>query len=106
MRIMTRSISPNNKAEIQKSGKVITPSRKSIELADEAIIRREMKVYEDNKEEYLEKYEGKYIAMLNGVVLDSSDSISELAERVYTKFGYRAIFMTLVTRRTKPYRIS
>jgi len=86
--------------------KGVTPSSKTVALTDEAIIRKEMKAYEEKKEEYLEKYEGKYIALLNGKLLDSDVAISDLATRVYKKYGYIAIFMPLVTRRTKPYRIS
>jgi len=86
--------------------KATPSSSKTIALTDEAIIRREMKWYEEKKEDYLKNYEGKYIALLNGELLDSDVAISELAKRVYEKYGYIAIFIPLVTRRTKPYRIS
>ncbi len=89
-----------------KRRKSVVLSQKDIELIDEATIRREMKWYEEKKEEYLQKYEGKYIALLNGELLDSDASISEMAKRVYEKHGYIAVFMTLVTRRSKPYRIA
>ena len=89
-----------------KRGKSAILSEKEIELIDEATIRREMKWYEEKKDEYLQKYEGKYIALLNGELLDSDISLSQMATRVYAKHGYKAIFMTLVTRQTKPYRIA
>ena len=92
--------------DVPRRTKVIVPSSKTVALTDEAIIRKEMKAYNEKKEEYLKKYEGKYIALLNGMLLDTDVSISDLATRVYDKVGYRAIFMTLVTRRTKPYRVS
>lgn len=61
-------------------------------------IEIEKKVFEAKKDFYLENYEGKYIALLNGKVLDYSEDFSQLAQRVYEKFGYKEIFMTLVTR--------
>jgi hypothetical protein len=99
-------ISAANRHKEHAKSKLVIPSRKSIALTDEAIIRREMKIYEDKKEECIEKYEGKYIALLNGELLDSDVAISELSKRVYEKYGYIAILMQLVCRRSKPYRIS
>jgi hypothetical protein len=99
----TRTVAINEHARLAK-GKAISP--KAIAFTDEDIIQREMKVYEQNKAEYLTKFEGKYIAMLNGAVLDSDPDFSKLATRVYKKSGYQAIYMPLVTRREKPYKIS
>jgi len=90
-----------------KSGrrKITSPPAKAIALTDEDIILGEMKLYDQNKAEYLTKFEGKYITMLNGTVLDSDPDFSNLATRVYKKYGYQAIYMPLVTRREKPYKI-
>ncbi len=53
-----------------KSGrkKVTFPAGKTIALTDEVIIRNEKKAFEQKKEEYIKKFESKYIALLNGEV--------------------------------------
>ena len=86
--------------------KVIVPSSKTVALTDEAIIRMEMKSYELKKEEYIKKFEGKYIALLGGDVLDSDTQLSTLATRVYDKVGYRAIYMPLVTSKKITHKIA
>ena len=74
-------------------------------LCDREIVEIEKKMYEQKKEEYLIKYERKYIALRNGKVLDFDDDFSNLATRVYQKYGYIAIFMPQVLRKEKRYRI-
>lgn len=75
-------------------------------LNDREIVDMEKRIFEENRASYLMDYEGKYIALLNGVVLDSENSFSALAKKIYTKLGYRAIFITRVTKKEIKYRIS
>jgi hypothetical protein len=56
----------------------------------------EKRMYEANKEFYLKNYEGKYVAIQNQEVLDSDTEFSKIAERVYSKYGYKPIFIPLV----------
>lgn len=63
-------------------------------------------IFDNKKKELIADYEGKYIALINGKVEDSDTNFSDLANRVYTKYGYREIFMTLVTKENKPHRLS
>lgn len=65
----------------------------------------ERKLYEDKKEKYLKDYEGKYIALQNEVVLDSDLEFSKIAERVYSKYGYKPIFMPFVTKEERTLRL-
>jgi hypothetical protein len=60
------------------------------------------KNYLEQKEKYIDKYEGKYIALINGKVEDSDTRFSEVAKRIYHKFGYKEIFITFVS--SKPQR--
>ena len=53
--------------------------------------------YEANRHILLPRYEGKYIAILHGKVIDSDADFSSLAERVYRREGVRDIFMPRVT---------
>jgi len=46
----------------------------------------------------LEKYGGSYIAILEGEVADADDDFSTLAERVYSRYGYKDIYMPKVER--------
>jgi hypothetical protein len=75
-------------------------------LSDEDILEIEKKFFEQKKEELLKQYEGKYIALVDGLVIDSDIDFSELAKRVYATYGYRAIFMTRVIRNEKSHKIS
>ena len=43
------------------------------------------------------EYEGKYVAVLNGQVVDSDGDERALVQRVYQKFGYQPMYVQLVT---------
>ncbi|MGP8215065.1 MAG: DUF5678 domain-containing protein [Bacteroidia bacterium] len=76
-------------------------------LSEEEILNLEKRIFESKKSELLKRFKGKYIAMLNGEVLDNDTDISELASRIYEKYGYRTIFMPLVTaKKEKVHRMS
>jgi|SRR5262249_49842986 len=45
----------------------------------------------------LERYQGKYVAILNGKVVDSDADKRTLAQRLYRQFGYQPIYVQLVT---------
>ncbi|MCK4354175.1 MAG: cell division protein FtsA [Dehalococcoidia bacterium] len=55
--------------------------------------------FESNHNKLLAKYEGKYIAILNREVIDADDDFSLLAERVYSRYGYKDIYMPKVERK-------
>jgi len=61
--------------------------------------------YEEHKESLLRKYKGKYIAILDGRVVGSGKDFSELARRIYKKYGYRTVYMPLVESEEKTVRI-
>lgn len=73
---------------------------------DVSSLEKEQANYLKKKDELVAKYNGKYIALVNGEVKDSDDTFSDLAKRVYSKFGYREIFMTLVTKEKSPHKLS
>lgn len=54
--------------------------------------------FEAKREKLLEKYGGSYIAILEGEVADADDDFSTLAERVYSRYGYKDIYMPKVER--------
>ena len=45
----------------------------------------------------LSMYEGKYVAVLKGQVVDSDVDERALVQRVYQKFGYQPMYVQLVT---------
>jgi len=54
----------------------------------------------------LPRYEGKYVAVLNGQVVDSDTDERALVQRVYQKFGYQPLYVQLVTLGSLPvYRL-
>jgi cell division protein FtsZ len=61
---------------------------------------QEAKVFfEANIGKLLDEYEGKYIAILNRKVIDADDDFSLLAERVYSRYGYKDIYLPKVERK-------
>ena len=55
----------------------------------------------------LKAYEGKYVAVLNGEVVDCDEDKQVLAKRLYRQFGYQPIYVQLVTTTSLPvYRLS
>jgi hypothetical protein len=68
-------------------------------LTEEEAMDIENKIYQKKKSEYLleKELQGKYIAQINGEIIDKDNNFSELAKRVYETHGYKSIFMTQVT---------
>ncbi|MES1226028.1 MAG: DUF5678 domain-containing protein [Bacteroidota bacterium] len=77
-----------------------------VELSDEKIIEIEKKIFESMKDRLIKRYEGKYIAMSNGKVLASAKDFSSLAKKVYEKHGYRAMYMPLVSKSERQFKLS
>ena len=50
----------------------------------------------------LSMYEGKYVAVLNGQVVDSDVDERVLVQRVYQKFGYQPMYVQWVTAGSLP----
>ena len=48
------------------------------------------------------RYEGKYVAVLNGQVVDSDSDERALVQRVYQKFGYQPMYVQLITMGSLP----
>jgi cell division protein FtsZ len=55
--------------------------------------------FEANRRKLLDKYEGKCVAILNREVIDADDDFSLLAERVYSRYGYKDIYMPKVEKK-------
>jgi hypothetical protein len=68
--------------------------------------QREFQEFLRLKPRLLEKYDGQYVAVHEGQVVDSGPDQVELAMRVYSKHGYCPIYVGLVTDQPEPmYRI-
>ena len=52
--------------------------------------------FQEHKAQILEKYSGNFVAILDETVVDHDRNFSELAKRIYEKFGYQAIYMPFV----------
>ena len=61
--------------------------------------------FNQNFDNFLNQYEGDYIAILDSIVVDSDKDWSLLAQRVYDKYGYLDIFMPRVERSSHIARI-
>ncbi|MFB0560357.1 MAG: DUF5678 domain-containing protein [Candidatus Lokiarchaeia archaeon] len=51
-----------------------------------------------------EKYRDKWVAILNGKLIDFDEDGSALAKRVYEKYGYETILIEGVVEKEKPLR--
>ena len=60
---------------------------------DEYTFEQGKAYYEANLDRLLAKYEGMRIAIMDDAVVDSDVSPQELGRRVYSKYGYREIYM-------------
>ena len=72
---------------------------------DREILEMAKKFYLDQKEKLLKKYNGKYIAILNNKVIGSNKDFSNLAQKVYAKYGYQTIYMPFVDVKGKVVKI-
>ncbi len=68
-------------------------------------VRAERRAYEEQKEEILSGYEGQYVAILNGSVIDHDSEYGRLAARVYARLGRTAVLLTRATRERETARI-
>jgi len=63
------------------------------------------KYFQENRTQILEKYTGNFIAILDNAVVDHDRNFSELAKRIYEKFGYQTIYMPFVESKPSVLRI-
>lgn len=66
---------------------------------------KSLEYFQENKTEILEKYKGNFIAILDNAVVDHDKEFSELAKRVYEKFGYQTTYMPFVESEPRVLRI-
>ncbi len=69
-----------------------------VQADDLSPIAKDMAWYEANKPKLLRRYEGEYVAIIDGKVVDHNKEFGPLAGRVFKKYGVRAIFMPQVVR--------
>jgi hypothetical protein len=81
------------------------PQEKSAPIDE--LLWPDRKVFLDMKNSLLAdmRYAGKYVAVLDGKLIDSDDDRVRLAKRVYDKYGYRQIYMSKVEREERIYRM-
>ncbi|MBM3240993.1 hypothetical protein FJZ31_32320 [Candidatus Poribacteria bacterium] len=49
---------------------------------------REVELFEQKREELLKEYEGKYVALYNGEIIDFDDNEGRLVDRLLEKYGH------------------
>lgn len=64
--------------------------------ADYLKFQEAKRYFQENRAQVLEKYKSNFIAILDNTVVDHDSNFSELARRVYEKFGYQTIYMPFV----------
>jgi len=62
--------------------------------------------FERMRSKLLKTHKDQFVAILNNQVVDADAEIGTLAKRVYTRFGYRPIYMQKVTEQPRVARIS
>lgn len=61
--------------------------------------------FQEHKAQILEKHSGNFVAILDEAVVDHDRNFSELAKRIYEKFGYQTIYMPFVESEQRVLRI-
>lgn len=69
---------------------------KSKRLKEQTQFKEAQAFYETNRRRLVAEYKGKYIAILDGRVIDADTDFSILAERVFRQEGCKDIFMPRV----------
>ncbi len=59
-------------------------------------LAKDMAWYEANKRKLLRRYAGQYVAIVDGHVVDHDKEFAPMAQRVFRRYGVRAIFMPKV----------
>lgn len=65
----------------------------------------EKECFEQMKEDLLKTYEGEYVAIYRGEVVDHGKNQIEVLNRVYKKYGYVEVYCHLVTKKPVVYKI-
>jgi hypothetical protein len=66
---------------------------KAWQAEQQRILERERAAFERLKPELLKTHPGKWVAIVDGELVDSDDDEDALVQRVYAKYGYRTIFV-------------
>lgn len=66
------------------------------------LFEAEKRAFEAMREQLLSQYEGLYVAIHKGQVVDYDADKLRLGLRVYQQFGYQPIYVQLVTRENLP----
>ncbi len=90
-----------SKAFICKYDKIIEKCDKK----DRSEYEKGKEYYRKNKTEIEKSFSNEYIAIYNNGVVASDADFSNLASRVYSKYGYRPIYMPYISSRTRILRI-
>jgi hypothetical protein len=82
-----------------------TAAYREAKAADEAKFRREQEAFRRLLPALLQTHRDQYVAIHEGQVVDSGTDKLDVADRVYARFGYIPILVTLVTDRPQVVRI-
>lgn len=69
-------------------------------------IKNAEKYYEENKDKFLQNFEGKYLAIINENSYKVGDDLASVAQSAYQEFGYQDIFITKVTKELEIIRLT
>jgi len=59
-------------------------------------LRRDMAWYRENQATLLRRYRGEYVAIVDAAVVDHDRDFSELATRVFARYGNQSVYMPRV----------
>ncbi len=72
------------------------PRKKVWQEEQHSVLRREQAAFERMKPELQRTCKGKWVAVLNGQLVDSDADDKALVKRVYAQYGYRTMLITQV----------
>ena len=71
----------------------------------EDLVNFEKQRYLENKENYIKHYEGKYIALMNGEVIEVDTQFSNIVKKVIDKYNDKPYYITLVNKDERKYKL-
>lgn len=99
------AVLPSEYGAVSRESSAESPERTVTQETELSVFEEARRYFEEQKQSLLEQFPGRYIAIIDGKVVDSDTDFGELATRVYKQFGYKAIYMPYASEKPRVLRI-
>lgn len=101
--MLRQELLPSERPELRSSKAIVTGVASVAKQTGQTVTTfdEDRRWYEAHREKLLAEYEGRYVAIVSGAIVDSDDEFGKLAERAFAKYGDREVFMPKVQRQPR-----